>query len=113
MSLRGAHFDLNPMLPEELIAAGAGLDVIRDEVVGPAVLIAKAMAAVEAFETGAYMNSIGMIETPQAITLIATDFKAIWIEYGTHPDDPYKPMHARHILQRALAVLGFRLSKVR
>ena len=69
------------------------------------VAVARALALVDAFETGAYMRGIVQIGT----RMVATDWKSLWVEYGTI-NPAYKNMVARHILRRAAESLGLTVS---
>lgn len=73
--------------------------------------MAKSMARVEAYDTGAYMRSIraaaGIDKAgiPTSVARVnAFDFKSAWIEWGT------QRMPARHILTRAAEAVGYKIA---
>jgi len=63
---------------------------------------ARALAATDAYETGAYMRGI----IANGTQILATDWKSLWIEFGTI-NPRFKNMIARHILRRAAELQGF------
>lgn len=101
------YFDPNPKVVDELKATGIVDKELYDKIAVPVSQIAKGLALTDAFETGAYMNSIYPGRRNGEAFVGAKDFKAHWIEFGTHNPPPYSPMRPRHILRRAFEAMGF------